>query len=486
MEPLQKDVIRYQQLNLFKPMKKLSILYITAMLFVACQPPTTTNQKIDLKSLAQRPPMGWNSFDAYDSRINEEEFKANVDVFAEKLKPHGWEYVVVDYLWFHPSPGKHKFPDLRFGHGNLRYDTDGGPVDTVTMDEYGRLLPHPGRFPSAVNGKGFKALADYVHAKGLKFGIHIMRGIHRQAVYMNSPVLGTEYTAQDIAETFDTCKWSNHMFGIDASKPGAQEYYNSLFKMYAEWEVDFVKADDMMVPPFHAGEISMMWKAIENSGRPMLLSLSCGEAPLSKAEFLAENSHMWRISVDFWDDWPDIVRNFELLNAWTPFIGEGQWPDADMIPFGHISLNGRPRGEDRQSKLTWEEHYTLMTLWCIARSPLMIGSDLLSSSDTSLSFFMNDEVLAVNQNSTHNHQVYRTKNTACWIAQIPETDDYYLALFNLDEEPKDVKFVFEYENIRGDYHIRDLWNHSDLGTFSDEFSSNIAAHGAGLYRLSKK
>ncbi|MCG8699491.1 MAG: glycoside hydrolase family 27 protein [Bacteroidales bacterium] len=466
-------------------MKRILFIYILAVVVVGCKQNTTQHEKLDLKSLAQTPPMGWNSFDAYDSRINEEEFKANVDVFAEKLKPHGWEYVVVDYLWFHPYPGKYRLSGKRFGHGDLRYAADGAPIDTVAMDEYGRLLPHPDRFPSASGGAGFKALADYVHAKGLKFGIHIMRGIHRQAVFMDSPILGTEYTARDIAETFDTCKWSNHMYGVDATKPGAQEYYNSLFKMYANWGVDFVKADDMMVPPFHDGEINMMWKAIENSGRPMVLSLSCGEAPISKAEFLTQNSHMWRISVDFWDDWEDIVRNFELLNAWSPFIGEGQWPDADMIPFGHISLNGRPRGEDRQSKLTWNEHYTLMTLWCIARSPLMIGSDLLSSSDTSLSFFMNDDVLAVNQNSTSNHQVYRTRNKACWIAEVPGTKNYYLALFNLDDQPHEIEFIFEYEGIRGDFVIKDLWANKNLGTYNGSFKSVIQEHGAGLYLMTR-
>ena len=461
--------------------------YITTKVLLLALCIANAQEKFDITKLASTPPMGWNSFDAYDSRINEEEFKANVDVMADELLEYGFNIATVDYLWFNPCSGCVKYPNKRFGHGNIRYAADGGPIDTVTMDEYGRLLPSPNRFPSAANGKGFKEIADYVHSKGLKFGIHIMRGIHRQAVYFNTPILGTEYTARDIAKTYDSCTWSNHMYGVDASKPGAQEYYNSLFKMYAEWGVDFVKADDMMVPPYHDGEIEMMWKAIQNSGRPMLLSLSCGEAPISKAKHVSQHSHMWRISIDFWDEWEDIKRNFILLDAWSAFIGPNSWPDADMIPFGHISLNGRPRGPERQSLLTWDEHYTLMSLWCMARSPLIIGSDLLSSSDTSMSFFKNKEILAINQNSYDNRQVYKNrKGHVCWIARIPDSEDVYIALFNTADKDDKVGFNFEKEGLRGTYAVRDLWSKQELGNFEQFISREVRAHGAVVLRLSKQ
>jgi len=126
--------------------------------------------------------MGWNSFDAYDCRINEAQFKEIVDYMADNLLSSGWEYAVIDYIWWHPHPGDWNNPKRRHGHPDIRYATDGKPLDPTTIDQYGRLFPAVERFPSAGGGKGFKPIADYVHSKGMKFGIHIMRGIHRQLI----------------------------------------------------------------------------------------------------------------------------------------------------------------------------------------------------------------------------------------------------------------------------------------------------------------
>jgi len=434
---------------------------------------------------AARPPMGWNSFDAYDCRITETQFKAVVDYMADHLLRYGWEYAVIDYIWFNPAPGNWQNPNRRLGHPDLRLDARGVPIERLTLDFYGRLLPAVERFPSAANGQGFKPIADYVHGRGLKFGIHIMRGIARQAYFEDTPILGTRFTARDIAEPCDTCPWCNNMFGVDSTKPGAQEYYDSLFRLYAQWEVDFVKADDMMYPVYHQGEIEMIRKAMERCGRPMVLSLSCGEAPLGRAGHLVAHSHLWRVSGDFWDDWDKLEHNFDLLNAWSPFIGPGHWPDADMLPLGRLSMDGRPHGPDRMSKFTWDEHTTLMTLWCIARSPLIMGGDLLTSSERSLSFLTNKEVLAVNQHSSENRQVYKDGGSACWIATEPDSGDRYLALFNLRDQPTPVTFEFEHEMLRGRFRIRDLWQQRDLGEFEREFSRSLPLHGAGLYRLSR-
>lgn len=483
-----------------KLIKYLTILGLLTILIIACSKTadsgtaaeakgvfTTYNEPTEQESLvAPTPPMGWNSFDAYDCRINEEEFKATVDFMAEHLLDYGWEYAVIDYIWWHPEPGNWDTP-RRFGHPNIRYKENGEPLhpEYITMDEHGRLLPATNRFPSAANGKGFKPIADYVHNKGLKFGIHIMRGIHRLATFEDTPILGSEFTAKDIAEPFDTCRWCNHMYGVDATKAGAQEYYNSLFQLYADWEVDFVKVDDMMFQNYHKGELEMIQKAIQNCGRPMVLSLSCGEAPLSQAHHLSEQANMWRISADFWDDWEKLEHNFDLLNAWSPFIRPNHWPDADMIPLGHISLNNRPHGPDRMSNFTIPEHYTLMTLWSIARSPLMIGGDLLSSPKEIIRFFQNEEVISVNQQSIDNRQVLKNNGEAFWIATDPETGDKYLALFNLTNADKWVTFQLEWEHLRGKFTIRDLWAKRDLGVEDKSVRAQLSAHGAALYRLSK-
>lgn len=436
------------------------------------------------RQIALKPPMGWNSFDAYDCRINEKEYKATVDFMEKNLLKHGWDYAVIDYCWFNDDPGNWSNPRRRFGHPDIRMKPDGSPLDTLVMDEFGRVLPSIKRFPSAKNGAGFKAIADYVHSKGMKFGIHIMRGIPREAYYNNLPIKGTTYTARDIAEPWDTCNWQNNFFGVDASKPGAQEYYNSLFELYAEWGVDFIKADDMMYPPYHKGEIELISNALANCGRPMVLSLSCGEAPLSQASHVSKFSHMWRVSADFWDNWESLEHNFDLLNAWSPFIKPGHWPDADMLPIGKLSLNNRPHGPERMSKFTNEEHYTLMTLWSIAKSPLMLGADLLQETKGIMPFLTNDEVLAVNQYSTDNRQVYKDENYAVWIATEPGTKNRYVALFNLSGNERTVKFTLELENLRGTFKVRDLWKKSDAGTVTDKLETKIGSHGAAFFKLS--
>ncbi len=435
--------------------------------------------------VAPRPPMGWNSFDAYDCRINEAEFKATVDFMAEHLKPYGWEYAVVDYIWFNPEPGNWKNPRRRFGHPDVRMDAQGRPLDKLVMDENARLLPATERFPSAAGGKGFKPLADYVHAKGLKFGIHIMRGVARQAYFENLPIKGTNYRVQDIAEPWDTCNWCNNMYGVDPTKPGAQAYYNSLFKLYASWGVDFIKADDTMFPPYHKGEIEMMRKAIDQCGRPMVLSLSCGEAPLSQAAHLAKNANMWRVSADFWDDWEDLKHSFDLLNAWSPHIQANHWPDADMLPLGKLSINNRPHGPERMSKFTRNEQFTLMTLWCMARSPLIMGGDLLTTPDSVLALLKNKEVLQVNMNSKDNRQIINHQGKAIWIAKDPLTGDSYVALFNLKDDEQVLRFDFELEYLRGQFKVRDLWAQKDLGNSSKALNVKLGPHACGLFRLSK-
>jgi arylsulfatase A-like enzyme len=443
--------------------------------------------KRDKTSVARTPPMGWNSFDAYDCRINENEFRNTVDFMAEHLLKYGWEYAVIDYIWWHPEPGNWDTP-RRKGHPNIRYKVDGKPLhpDYITMDEYGRLLPAVKRFPSSAGGNGFKPIADYVHSKGMKFGIHIMRGIPRYAAFKDTPILGTEFRAKQIAEPWDTCSWNNHMYGVDPGKPGAQEYYNSLFKLYAEWGVDYIKADDTMFPSYHKGEIELIWKAIQKCGRPMVLSLSPGEAPLGRREHLINHSNMWRISGDFWDNWKSLHHSFDLLNAWSTAARPGHWPDADMLPIGRISLDDRPHGPERNSQFSWPEHYTLLTLWSIAKSPLMLGADLLSISDSTMFFLTNPEVIEVSQKSKGNRQAFTKGDAVVWIAKEPASGDTYLALFNLEGAFKKVTFELENEDLRGTYLLRDLWKRKNIGIIRKTISADLEPHGAALYRLSPK
>lgn len=469
---------------------KTSIFCAAAMLFSLASCATdqcgSNCSKGAGQAVAPTPPMGWNSFDAYDSRITEAEFKDVVDYMADNLKEYGWEYAVIDYCWFNDNPGGWDNPERRFGHPNIPLDKDGRPLHKLCLDEYSRLIPSVERFPSAANGAGFKPLADYVHGKGMKFGIHIMRGIAREAYYNKTAIMGTTATAFDIGEPFDTCNWQNNLYGVDSSKAGAQEYYDSIFELYAQWGVDFIKADDTMYPPYHKGEIEMMHKAIEKCGRPMVLSLSCGEAPLGRAEHLKENATMWRISADFWDNWEDLHHSFDLLNAWSSHRGVDNWPDADMIPFGKLSLGNRPVGNERLSKFTQAEHNTLMTLFAIARSPLMIGADLLTTpKETIAKYFQNAEAIAVNQSSEDNRQVFKNHAYAIWIATDSKSGDKYAALFNLKDEPATVTFDLELESLRGRYRVRDIWNKEEVGDYSGKIIARLKAHDAAMFRLTE-
>ena len=418
--------------------------------------------------------MGWNSFDCYGSSVTEAQFRANVDFLAERLKPHGWEYCVVDFCWSHPDPGPVANPNQADGF-----------LPALCHDEYGRLLPAPNRFPSAAAGNGFKPLADYVHGKGLKFGIHIMRGIPRQVVEADLPVSGTSLRASAIADTASTCGWLNHMYGIDHSRPGAQAYYDALFALYASWDIDFIKADDILTGypgPYHQAEIEALRTAIDRCGRPMVLSLSPGPAPLHRAEHLAAHANLWRISMDFWDTWWKLKDQFHLCNAWSNCIRPGGWPDADMLPLGHLALCG-PEGPDRQSTLTPDEARTMITLWCIFRSPLMFGGNLPTTDARTISLLTNDQVLYVNQHSVNNHQLSRNQDRVAWLADDPATGDRFLALFNLSDAAADVPVQIRQLGF-GDRTLlfADLWTGETVPADA-RFQPGFPAHGSSIYRV---
>lgn len=360
-------------------------------------------------SSAKTPPMGWNSWDCFGTTLTEEQAKAQADAMEKYLKPFGWTYFTVDIQWYEPNSQGHSY---RRGA-------------QLEMDEYSRLIPGLKKFPSSADGKGFKPLADYVHSKGLKFGIHIMRGIPKQAVRDNTPIFGTEARAADIANTRSTCAWNPDMYGVDMSKPGAQEYYDSLFQLYASWGVDFVKVDDIARPydQVQKAEIEAIRKAIDKTGRPIVLSLSPGDTPIERGEHVMNHANMWRISDDFWDRWAPLHGMFGRLEKWTPYRAEGAWPDADMLPFGIVEFT-------RPTRFTKDEQTLCMSLWCIARSPLILGGDMTRMDEFTLNLLTNPEILAVNQKSQNNRLITSNNDLIVWAADIPDSRDRYVGLFN--------------------------------------------------------
>jgi hypothetical protein len=367
---------------------------------------------------AATPPMGWNSWDCYGPTVTEAEVKANADYMAKYLKPYGWDYIVVDIRWY---VGNDK------AHGYNEKDPD------YVLDQYGRFLPAVNRFPSAAGGKGFKPLANYLHKKGLKFGIHIMRGIPVIAVKQNLPIKGTNVTARDIFSDKDQCSWLRDMYTVVPGKPGAQEYYNSLFELYASWGLDFVKIDDLSSPIYFEEEINMIRKAIDRTGRKIVLSTSPGETPIAHAGHVQKNANMWRTVGDFWDSWQQLKEHFEVFERWNKWRSYGAYPDGDMLPMGKIGIRAE-RGNPRMTNFTPDEQYTLMTLWSIFKSPLMFGGNLPDNNPFTLSLLTNKKVLKVLNESINNKPLFTDENKAAWIADEPGTGAKYLAVFNTTDQ----------------------------------------------------
>jgi hypothetical protein len=446
------------------------LLLVTAVVAVGEQKKSKTAATV----LAATPPMGWNSWDSYGLTITEAQFRANVDVLAKRLKPAGYEYAVVDEGWYLANPAKQETEAFEF-----------------KMDGNGRYVPSVNRYPSAAGDAGFRPVADYVHAQGLKFGIHILRGISKEAVAANLPVAGSAFHAADVADTKDLCPWNKDNYGVKDT-PAGQAWYDSLMAQYAGWGVDYIKVDCIAAHPYKGDEIRMIHQAIVKAGRPMVLSLSPGPAPLDKAAEVAENAQVWRISDDVWDCWdktdgttfPQTVkRQFAVLASWVPHVKPGNWPDADMLPLGTI---GPVPGYEapRTTRLTHDEQRTLVTLWSIARSPLIIGANLTELDDWTASLLTNPAVVALNQRGHDQKMVRQDEDLIAWASK-GDGGKEYLAVFNVGDSQARVALpLIRYGFTAERYSARDVWEGKDLGKVS-EAAGVVPAHGVLLLELRK-
>jgi hypothetical protein len=433
------------------------------------------------EKLAATPPMGWNSWDAYGLTIDESDYRANTTVLAG-LKQYGWDYSVIDEGWYMQDPF----------------------ADTVASRKYvwdanGLLIPVSNRFPSAANGAGFKPLADWVHAQGLKFGIHIVRGIPRGVVDQNLPIAGSSFHAADAADKDAPCPWDEGNWGVRDNEAG-QAYYDSMLKLYASWGLDYIKVDCISDHPYRITEIRQIAEAIKKTGRPILLSLSPGPTQLEHAAEVAKYAQMWRISDDHWDVWsaphkpgegefPFGVRDaFDRLAEWAPYVKPGAWPDEDMLPEG--ALMPHPGwGDPRQSRYTRDEQRTEFTLWVISRSPLILGTNLTKLDDFTRSLITNKDALEINQHAIESGQglmpIKDGKTDSFpqryWYART--RGHQYLAVFNLQDQATTSDLPWLVFHLTEKPHaIFDIWNQKHIPR-AKTLHVELAPHGCALFSV---
>lgn len=434
-------------------------------------------------SLAMSPPMGWNSWDCFSVSITEEEFKANAVFMAEHLKAFGWEYVVLDLGWYLPNASH-----TTYKKGDI----------PILIDEFGRLIPCPEKFPSSADGKGLKPLIDFVHDLGLKFGLHIMRGIPKKAVALNSPIKGTSSHASSIAYNREQCPWFNSMDTLNFSHPNAQAYYDSIFELYAEWGVDFIKADDVNTwhevnnsdgsptgtgSPYRVDDIEGISKAISKCSRSMLLSLSPGGPETTLINHLRKHANMWRISADFWDEWGSLKKQMERCATWAPFATRGHWPDADMLPIGFLP-RGESGGQNRASNFTQEECYTLMNLWCLARSPLMLGADMTQLDSFTLSLLTNETLIEVNQECDISYRIIEHIDYDIWLARNTIKDSVYIGLFNKSDTSTEISL--DLDNIDypvGLHDVFEVWGRYQAIIDTNTLKITLQPHDSAVFKF---
>ena len=429
--------------------------------------------------------MGWNSWDAYGLTIDEADFKANASVLAD-VQRYGWKYAVIDEGWYLANPFGKTLEEKQYLWNNN-----------------GLLIPVPSRFPDSVDGAGFKPLADWVHARGLKFGIHIVRGIPRQVVKANLPIADSSFHAEDAADTASPCPWDEGNWGIKDNAAG-QAYYDSMLKLYAQWGLDFIKVDCISDRPYRPTEIRQIAAAIRKTGRPIVLSLSPGPTALTNAAEVGKYAQMWRIADDHWDVWTaahtpgqgefpfGIKDAFDRLAQWFIYANPGNWPDMDMLPWGW--LGPHPGwGDARQSRQTRDEQQTEFTLWAVARSPLILGANLTRLDDFTRSLITNQAMLFMNQSLTYSHPVDQAslpagfEHARVWRGTIdsPGARNYaeFFAFFNLDDKPVTLKATWKQLGLAGGKHqAQNLWSDSDYKD-SKEVNVTLPAHGSTIFQV---
>lgn len=426
------------------------------------------------RSPALTPPMGWSEWDSYGLTVTEADFRANAAVLAG-MRKYGWQYAMLDAGWYmqHPASAANK---------------------DYVWDSNGRLIPAANRFPSAANGAGFRPLAQWLHARGIKLGIHVMLGIPRQAVAANLPIAGSPFHASDAADTAQTCSWDKEFYVVRDNAAG-QAWYDSIADQYAGWGVDFIKLGCVADHPFHETEIRQISDAIHKTGRSMVLSLSPGPPPAEEAGFVGVTSQMWRVSPEHWDLWSTppgksfpvgLLQEFDLLAQWSHWVKPGHWVDADALADGWLTP-APAWGKPRHSQLTGNEERSEFALWCFARAPLVEGANLTRLDPLTRELMTNSELIDIDQHARESHPITnlpagfdRVRVWEAGIAAPGHAPRGYVAFFNLDDRQVTLDFSWAQLGLgRGPHTARNLWDGSTHPA-SDRARMQLPAHGSAI------
>ncbi|MCX5372395.1 CBM35 domain-containing protein [Streptomyces sp. NBC_00103] len=424
---------------------------------------------------AAKPYMGWSSWSMQSSKypglnpegdysyLTEANVLKQTDALAAKLRKYGYEYVNIDAGWWRDKAWKPQF------------------------DRYARQKADPQRFP-----RGMKAVADHVHAKGLKAGIYLPVGLEKEAYADGkAPIRNAEgcTTADIVHDDLRTTNGWDSAYKIDFSDPCAQKYIDSQARMFADWGYDFLKLDGVGPGSFKSGEnydnvadVAAWQKAIAATGRPIHLEVSWS-LDIGHAADWKKYSDGWRIDTDVecycntlvsWEN--SVDDRFDDLPAWTRHAGPGGWNDLDSLDVGNGAMDG----------LTKAERQTYATLWAIAKSPLYTGDDLTRLDSYGLSLLTNREVIAVNQGAAPPaHPVTASDPQRVWAAENPD-GTYTVALFNLADAPASVSADWTTLGFTGKAAVRDLWNHENLGTYKNRITQALPAHGSRLFTVTPR
>jgi alpha-galactosidase len=376
--------------------------------------------------LAQTPPMGWNSWNCWAGSVDDKKVRAAAAAMVTSgLAAHGWTYINIDDAW----QGERKPPDF-------------------ALQPNAKFLD-------------MKGLADYVHGLGLRLGIY--------STPWKTSYAGFAGGSADDAEGRAAKK--EHAFGkVSFAEADARQW--------AAWGIDYLKYD---WSPIDVDHTRAMAQALKASGRDIVYSLS-NSAPFDHAKDWAELANCWRTTGDIVDTWDSVSGIGFSQDRWRPFGGPGHWNDPDMLVVGRVGWgpNLHP------TRLTPNEQYTHISLWCLLSAPLLLGCDLEKLDEFTLNLLTNDEVLAVDQDPLGRQagRVSKDGQAEVWAKDMADGSKA-VGLFNCGSEPRVVTVTWSDLGLTGKQKVRDLWRQQDLGTFDEKFQVKVLVHGVVLVRIAR-